>query len=525
MPNIKIQNGREFSCETGEELLKVLRRHGVELEVPCNGKGTCGKCKLKLLSGTLSPVTDNERRLLRGDELENGIRLSCMARVLSDIEIEIPKQERRHNVLTQGYVPPFSADVREGYAAAVDIGTTTVALSLVDLNNGKELAQASTVNAQKQFGLDVLTRISYEYEQGEQGIQALQQVMVTSLNTLLEQLCQEAGIAAEDLSEIVVAANCAMTHMLLAVDARPLGKAPYAPQFLEAQELLASSIGLRVGAQTKLYCLPQVSAYIGGDIVAGACVCQLAQQQETTLFVDIGTNGEIILAHQGKLLSCSCAAGPALEGMNISCGMRAAEGAVEDIHIEEQVKLTTIGGGTPLGLCGSGILAAVRELVKHKYVKKSGVFVALDKAPEPNILRLNGSKREAVLCSKPELLVTQDDVRQVQLAKGAILSGFRVLLKEAGITMEQVDKVIIAGQFGSHLPVDSLIGIGLLPECVREKLQYVGNSSKSGAYMALLSQKKRKEMEQLARKIDYIELAQTKDYERIFAESMSFELY
>ena len=522
MPTIRIKNGSEFSCEMGSSLMDALLQAGVFLESPCGGKGSCGKCKVRVLSGG-NEIHATELRLLRPNEIADGLRLSCLLTVEGDMEIELLQQERKHTVLTAGYCPDFSIDKREGYGVALDIGTTTIAAALLDLSSGKELAHASDINPQKQYGLDVLSRISYEYEKGDEGIRSLQSILVHCLNRLVNELCESANVSRTELRDIVVAANCAMTHMLLGKDARPLGKAPYAPQFLEAQKLRACDIGLDCSLETQLYCLPQVSAYIGGDIVAGACVCQLDKMEETVLFIDIGTNGEIILAHRGHLLSCSCAAGPALEGMNISCGMRAAEGAVEDVTITDKVDLKTIENTAPVGLCGSGILAAVRELLKRGYVKKTGAFVQMSQSPQPLILRLNGTKREAVLCEQPELIVTQDDLRQVQLAKGAILSGFRVLLQEAGITMEQLDSVIIAGQFGAHLPVESLIGIGLLPEQLREKLRYVGNSSQTGAAMALLSEEKRLEMEELAKKIDYIELAQTEDYDRIFAESLSFK--
>ena len=524
MAIIKLEQGKEIICQAGENLLQVLRSAGVFMESPCNGKGTCGKCKVQILEGMVSEPSETERKLLKDSELSAGIRLSCLTTVLGDCKLRLLQTERKHSVLTDGYLPEFQREALNAYGVAVDIGTTTLALSLVDRRSGEEVAQVSAINPQTRYGLDVLTRISYEYEQGEGAIQELQHCLVEVLNRLLAELCRKAAISVHEIAEIVVAANCAMTHMLLGVDARSLGRNPYQPQFVEAQSCLAADIGLAVGESTRLYCLSQVSAYIGGDIVAGACVCQLEQQKETVLFIDIGTNGEIILVHNGNLLSCSCAAGPALEGMNISCGMRAADGAVEDIRIESEVSLKTIAEQTPLGLCGSGILAAVRELLKAGYLKKTGAFVMVDKQPQPNILRLNGTKREAVLCAEPEIIVTQDDVRQVQLAKGAIRSGFEVLLKEAGISMEQLDQVIIAGQFGAHLPVDSLIGIGLIPETLRDKLSYVGNSSKMGAYMALLSSEKRREMEELAKKINYIELAETKDYERIFAEAMSFAI-
>lgn len=522
MPNIQIEHGIGIHVEPGTNLMTALREADAFLENPCSGKGTCGKCRVQLLSGDVSAITAEELQHLNPEELSAGIRLACMVRVQGDCMIRLLQKQREQLVLTEGTLPEFAHDLTDSYGIAVDIGTTTVALSLVERSSGRELAQSSAINPQTKYGLDVLTRISYEYEQGEKGIHQLQDCMVESLNELIAAVCEKATVPQTEVKEIVVAANCAMTHMLLGVDARPLGKAPYAPQFTEAQTLPAADIGLNLSEDAVLYCLPQVSAYIGGDIVAGACACQLEQQKETTMFIDIGTNGEIILVHDGILHSCSCAAGPALEGMNIRCGMRAANSAVEDVHIAEQVELKTIGDTPPEGLCGSGILAAVRELLKSGYLKKSGAFVTVDKQPQPEILRLDGTKREAVLCNEPELLVTQDDVRQVQLAKGAIRSGFEVLLKEAGIEMEQLEQVIIAGQFGAHLPVDSLVGIGLIPESLRSKLTYAGNSSKAGAYMALMSRSKRKEMEQLAQKINYIELAQTKDYERVFAESLSF---
>ena len=213
--------------------------------------------------------------------------------------------------------------------------------------------------------------------------------------------------------------------------------------------------------------------------------------------------------------------------MNISSGMRAAEGAIEDVEIIEQgIRLRVIGNGEPAGLCGSGILAVVKELLRTGIVKKTGVFVKKEKLEETDyrypMIRMDGTKREFVLCEEPQIVVTQGDVRQVQLAKGAILSGFTVLLKKAGLRMEELDKVMIAGQFGAHLPAESLIGTGILPQEAAGKLSYVGNSSKTGAYMALLSRRVKQEIETLAEKMEYMELAETENYERIFAESMIF---
>lgn len=522
------QDPIRVSCKSGANLLQTLLDAGIFVDNACSGKGICGKCKVKVLNGFLSEASETEKKVLKEQELEDGIRLSCLAEVTGDVEIALLQKERKHKVLTGGYIPEFQRDVYEsGYGVAIDIGTTTVVTALIDLQTGKEIANASMINAQKHFGLDVLTRITYEYENPETGARELQEVIVKSINAMLGEVCQEAGVNRRDIREIDVAANCTMMHMLLGVDARSIGRAPYKPEFLNAQTLPAKEIGIEAGENTILYCLPQVSAYIGADIVAGAYVCEMQNAKGNVLFIDIGTNGEIVLASKGKLLCCSCAAGPALEGMNISSGMRATEGAVEDVEISEKgISLKVIGDQTPVGICGSGILAVLRELLKSGIVKKTGVFVKKDKLEETDyrysMIRMNGTKREFILKEEPELLITQGDVRQVQLAKGAILSGFTALCKKAGIQMEELDKVMIAGQFGAHLPADSLTGTGILPKVVEDKLVYVGNSSKTGAYMTLMSEKIKREMEELAEKMEYMELAETENYERIFTECMIF---
>lgn len=529
MPIIHLlQNGRKISCAHGANLMQVLLDAGAFLENPCNGTGVCGKCRVRITEGSVSPLQDNERRLLTPEALESGVRLSCMTQVLGDLDVELLGQDRKHKVLTSGYLPPFQKDsFSGGYGVAVDIGTTTVAAALVNLKTGEELAQVSRVNAQKRFGLDVLTRITYEYKHPETGAAELQKAIVDSLNTMIQEACEAAEIQSEEINFITIAANCTMTHMLLGVDARPIGRAPYHPPFLEAQTLPAADIGLLAGDGATLYCLPQVSAYIGADIAAGAYVCGLEQETGNVLFIDIGTNGEIVLSCGGRLLSCSCAAGPALEGANISCGMRADDGAIESLSItEEDVTMQVIGGGQAVGLCGSGILSAVKELLRTGLVKSSGAFIKPETLDEASPLRqrllAQGTKREFLLQNHPDLRITQDDVRQVQLAKGAILSGFMALLNRAGLDMKELDKVLIAGQFGAHLPADSLVGIGILPREVEDKLVYVGNSSKTGAYMALLSSAVRQEIEELAKRMEYMELAESEGYEMLFAKSMKF---
>lgn len=529
MLTVTITNtGQELEANQGDNLLHLLRCADVWIDNACNGTGTCGKCKIKILEGAVSKVEETEGRLLKAQEIESGIRLACMVEIQSNLQVELLEKEKVHRVLTRGKVPEFERDTwKTGYGVAVDIGTTTVVASLVDLKTGMETASVSGINEQKKYGLDILTRITYEYENPETGCKQLQKAIVDMLNVMLDNLCYKNKINKQEIKEIDVAANCTMMHMLLGVDARTIGRAPYQPVFLDAQKLAATEIGLKTAEDTILYCLPQVSAYIGADIVAGAYVCSLQKEKENTLFIDIGTNGEIVLTGKDNILCCSCAAGPALEGMNISCGMRAAEGAVEDVQITEKgIRMQTIGNREPIGICGSGILAVLKELLRTGFVKKTGVFIKKESLPETDyrkaMIRMNGKKREFILQESPELIVTQGDIRQVQLAKGAIRSGFTALLNAAGIKEEELQKVIIAGQFGAHLPAELLTGTGILPEDVEGRLNYVGNSSKTGAYMALLSETVKKEIEQLARKMKYIELSKTENYERIFTESMIF---
>lgn len=595
MPKIFIKDqSRNLEYVHGDNLLEILLENEIFVDNPCNGKGLCGKCKVRLLEGNLPIMIDAEEKFLKIEEINSGVRLSCLVVPTEDITIELMQKERKHEVLTTGYMPKFEykpsirkevfelkkptldnqisfedsicstlgveeldlwilqqhritdekvtgvfncedlIGIEPGdttnfiYGVAIDIGTTTVVTSLVDMKTGMEIAIASMINPQKKFGLDVLTRITYEIENPSGSKEKLQHVIVSAINEMISDMCNEAQIDRKNIYEISIAANCTMMHFLLGVDATSIGNSPYAPAFVKSKNILAKDIGLKAAEGARLYCLPSVSAYIGADIVAGAYVCELHKAKENILFIDIGTNGEIVLSNHGKLLSCSCAAGPALEGMNISSGMRAAEGAIEDLKITESgIEIKVIGNEQPIGLCGSGILAAVKELIRTGFVKKNGAFIKKEELQESDyrydMIQLNGIKREFILkCTPEQILITQGDIRQVQLAKGAILSGFYALLKRADIDMSKLHKVMIAGQFGAHLPADSLVGTGILPEEIKDKLVYVGNASKSGAYMALMSSTVKEQIEELAQKMDYMELGASDGYERLFAKCLLF---
>ena len=595
MININIpRKNKTITCETGEKLLKILIDNGEFVEGPCGGRGSCGRCKIKHISGDLPLIIEDERRLLSEEEINNGIRLSCLISPTSDIQIDIIDQEKNHKVLTGGFIPEFniSPSIRkkiinidkptleapityeeiftreldleeldwnvlknlkmqsgqftavyhedkligleygnttdEIYGVAVDIGTTTVVASLINLLTGEEIDNEAEINAQKNFGQDVLTRITYVLENGEQGTQELQKAIVNSLNKMLNRICERKNIKKDRIYEISIAANSTMIHMLLGIESISLGKSPYAQIFSGAKNIMAREIGLdAMSSFARISTLPSVSSYIGADIVAGAFVAGLDKSDKRVLFIDIGTNGEIVLSDRGKLVSCSCAAGPALEGMNISSGMRASDGAIEEMKIgKNEITLEVIGNTKPIGLCGSGILAAVREMLACGLVNERGNII------KPESLELDDFRQKYLIVENNkrsikvnnDIRITQGDIRQVQLAKSAILSGFVALVKYVGLELSDLDEVIVAGQFGAHLPVESLVGTGILPKDVEEKIRYIGNSSKTGAYLSLMSSESRKEMDLLSKQMDYMELSVSEGYERLFVESSRFKI-
>lgn len=595
MYTISLTNKKKKVIYTNEQhLLAALIQQKIFVDNPCSGRGLCGKCKIRIIEGEVSPVTQAELKFLSSEELEDGIRLSCLVTPKSDLVIEVLQKEKKVRTVTKGYLPNFiksttvekvlielkkpniedktsyeeifmsltgakindlqllknlptivgkytavlyngeilkieAGDTRQQfYGLAIDIGTTTVVIVLVDLNTGEEIGIESAINAQNIYGLDVLTRITYVHELGLEGIIKLQDAIVTSLNKMIDELCERNFILKDKIYEITVAANTTMLHMLLGINPLSIGQAPFTPIFLASKSIFAYEIGLNTQKETKLYLLPSVSAYIGSDIIAGVYVAELAKRAGNVLFIDIGTNGEIVLTSKGEITACSCAAGPALEGMNISYGMRASSGAIEDISItSEGTNLVVIGEVKPEGLCGSGILAAIRELVNNGFLKKNGALKKTTDYTEIDyrrrMLKNDDRKKAVVLVTQPkEILITQADIRQVQLAKGAILSGFYALLQQAEIEMEDLDKIIVAGGFGAHLPITSLIGAGILPKIIEAKVSYIGNSAKTGAYIALLSKKARKEMEELAQRIDYIELGTLPGYNNLFMDCLDF---
>lgn len=499
-------------------ILDFLRENNICLNAACNGLGICGKCKIKI--GNLKAF-EGERRVLGDKDIDAGYRLACMHSVDEcdkEIILKGVKESTGSVVLTDGFMPKVShTNICDKYGIAIDIGTTTVAMELIDLSNAAIIAKASDINSQIVFGFDVMSRIAYTMENVD-GLFKLQKSIVNTLNMLIDKLQADTG--KEDIAEITVAANTVMCHILLGESVEGLGKYPFSPVFTKSRSVEASDIGIKSDA--KVTTLPHISGFVGSDIVAGVYASGLCKDDKNVLFIDIGTNGEMILKSGDKLLATSCATGPALEGMNISCGMRAGEGAIDNFCIDEnKLSYTTVGNKEAVGICGSGVLAMVRELLKNNIInvrgaidieklKKAYDFIAFDKSDKPFIK------------ISDDIYFTSKDIRQVQLAKGAILSGILALVSKAKLELKDISKVYIAGQFGKYISVDSFFGVGLLPTEFFGKLEYLGNTALTGAYMALLDKYAIEDMSLLSNKTEFFELSRLDNYDRIFAKALRF---
>jgi len=510
---------KALQATAGENLYRVLAKAGL-LDAPCGAQGHCGKCCVRFTSSPPAPLP-REIDLLSASDLAAGWRLACLHQIKNnsqDLQIELPQHGGAAITHTfSGDSVTFVPDAAQGFGLAVDIGTTTIAASLVDLRSGAQLAVSSCLNSQKAFGQDVISRI-YHAQSAPNGISELQAAVISDIKTILANVCASAKLKTEEIVMASVAANPAMTHLLAGVNPAPMARAPYTLVCEGALYLSAQTLGLPMADEATVYCMPAASAYLGGDIVGGMMATGIDKQRSTCLFIDLGTNGEIVLAQEGKFHSCSTAMGPALEGMNIKCGMRASSGAINDVSINcETVHYTTISGEKPSGLAGSGLLAAVAAL------RLSGLLDADGRL----LLKKPISERQDQRCLPIDetsgIVLTQSDIRQVQLAKGAVLSGVETLLSRTGCATEDVEEVLVAGGFGMHASEQSLLEVGLLPRQFAGKIRYLGNSALEGAKLCLLSAAMRQRAECLAKEIIYIDLAMDLDYQQRFISAMNFD--
>jgi uncharacterized 2Fe-2S/4Fe-4S cluster protein (DUF4445 family) len=522
--------GRRIEVPEGKTLLEAAQAAGVELVSVCGGGGTCRGCLVRLAEGRLTPLSLEEQATLDADEIHRGYRLACQAVPTSDVVVDIPPESlttpQRLQVedvfdLKPSAVPASTLPV---YGLAFDIGTTKLAGFLVELNSGHILARTGQMNPQIAYGEDVIARIVYCNEH-ENGRTVLQTRLVETLNRMIGNLCSEAHLQSIDITEMVAVGNTVMHHLFAGLPVQQLGTAPYLPAVTEAMTLGAGDVGLALAVETPVYLPPNIAGYVGADHVAVWVATEMAQTAQTVLALDIGTNTEVGLVHRGHFLSCSCASGPAFEGAHIRDGMRAAPGAIERVQMEnDRVKVHTIGNQPAVGICGSGILDAVAQLLKAGAIDQTGNY----QASHPLVRTPQNGRRECLLVPASQtghgrdVVVNRKDVNEIQLAKGAIRTGTEILLYDAGIKDDNIDLFIIAGAFGTYLDLESAIRIGMFPDLPRERFKQVGNAAGAGARRMLISPDHRRIAEELSRQIDYVELTTHPKFTETFVQEILF---
>src|SRR5581483_4075959 len=420
------------------------------------------------------------------------------------------------------------------YGLAVDIGTTTVVGAIVNLNTGAVEAVKSELNRQASFGADVISRVSHTMME-RNGLVELQTRIIETLNELLDQLTAQSGIAREQIYESVVVGNATMLHLLLGIDPEPISVAPFIPAITQAVTFRAADIGLRLHPEARVSTLPHLGAYVGADIVAGILATDLTRNKDAQLrlLIDVGTNGEIVLGSLKRTLATAAPAGPAFEGAQIKHGMRASEGAIEGVRITEQgdVILQIIGGSQfkPLGIAGSGLVDAVAEMYRAGLVDASGRLIrpedARGKLPAVLIERLvtiDGVRAFRLSDAESGIVLTQQDIRALQFAKGSIAAGVAVLMQQMGVTANDLREVLLAGSFGSYINPASARAIGLVPWVPVERIVAVGNSAGEGAKIALLSFREREAANRIPEFIEYVELSGRSEFNDIFTDALAF---
>ncbi len=595
-------------------LLEALRLNGYPPESPCNGKGTCGKCRVRIHNGT-SSHTKEEKKLLSENDMKNGIHLACRTHINKDMEVTLLHTASGASILTTATVTeidgepiltkkfvtlsaptvddqmpddqrlilsatdtenntnltiePLSLPVLQNlpdtirqdqyqvtiiktmgkitgvesgnttnrlYGVAVDIGTTTLAAYLYDLDSKKQMAVASSLNPQRKFGADVISRIDHSIN-NQKNRNEMATLIRNSLNDLINELSLSSSIKPSDIYLVALAGNTTMIHLLLNIDAKNIALAPFIPATLSGLVLSPWELSLSINPYGGIMVLPSVSAYVGADITAAVLSTGMQDEEEITLLVDIGTNGEIVLGNNSSLYACSTAAGPAFEGANIACGIGGVEGAISEVLIaeNEEFEIHTIGKQKAVGICGSGLIDAISCMLDMGIIDETGRIVSDEEAPETisrfrdRFTEINGQPAFVITPEKETgignpIVVTQKDIREVQNAKAAIAAGIRVLIRESGMNINHIRNVYLAGGFGSHIRISSALRIGLLPNELTGRITAVGNAAGAGAIHTLLSGKAYNTANKIAKKVQYLELSSNVHFVNEYTENMIFDV-
>lgn len=595
----------------GSTLKEAMNEAGIEFDFLCGGRGTCGKCRVKISKGLKTPVT-REQEMLQVKELDEGIRLACLTTIHNDLTVELPQKKLQHNILIaseerasqiephlhkvfievakptretqssdwrrlkaslvkQGYedrvleptistlrqMPDVIRDANNSITAvmyesnvagiepqdttktmlgmAFDIGTTTIVGYLLDLYSGKELSVVSTLNPQTAFGADVISRLTYASHE-EHGLIKLQGVVIEAVNKLIAEAVQKASVTQSEIYAISIAGNTCMHHIFLGINPQSIAVSPYVPAFSEPLVINASELEISINQAGKVFMLPNIAGFVGADTVAVLLAIELDQSEDIKLVIDIGTNGEIALGSREKIVACSAAAGPAFEGAQISSGMRGAVGAIDHVYYRDKLEYSVIGGGKPLGVCGSALLDAVAGLVELGILNKRGKILEFDQLTNPaaqrfkeNLIQYEG--QGAFLLAEAEItghgrpiMITQSDIRELQMAKGAMAAGVRVLMETYDIQAQDIKEVLLAGAFGNYLNPHSACVIGLIPPELESKIRMIGNAAGTGAKLSLLSSSEFRRAQDIAEAVKFVELGSYPKFNRIFGQCTYFNI-
>lgn len=491
-----------------QNMLAFLREQGVEITAVCSGNQTCGKCRVRLLSGAPEPTT-RERDLFSEAQLKQGDRLACAHEITEGMQIILDEQRDYHSVSSFCEIEIENSLAKiepEGYGVAIDLGTTTVVAGLVSLAEKKIVGVSSFLNPQSSYGADVISRIQATKQLG---VKPLQKVLQERLKKEIQGLCRGEGLELESLRSIVIAGNTTMTYLLQGLDPAELAVAPFFvshPSYreIDARELLA----LDSPARVRIF--PCLSAYVGGDIAAGIYAYgNKLRSAQPAFMLDLGTNGEILLVHQDKIVCAATAAGPAFEGAGIQWGVGGIAGAISEVRfLKDRVVVETIGDADPIGICGSGIIDVVAEGIRTAQIDETG--------------RLPAESLTVVEAVEP-IVFTQKDVREVQLAKAAIAAGIRILSDKMEVEMDQVNHLYLAGGFGQHLHLKHAARIGLIPHAWEKRTTTIGNASFAGAYKALFDENLEATLTSIKAGITYLELSKEKSFNLLYVQEMQFK--
>lgn len=491
------QKNQSKIIETADihNLLQIIRENGFDLFAPCGGEGSCGKCKVLIK--------------------DEGSVTACTYIVKEDVEVFLPGQKESKILTTQyHYIIDLPLDpgstvknISAPLGLAIDLGTTTMVFYFTDLATGGIIRTTGMMNPQGKYGADVISRIDYCANPG--GLDELQTAIIGAINEQIISFSRKAKMNVDQIVKITVAGNTTMLHLLLGVDPTSIALAPFIPQFTDRKDLEASDLGIRVNPDARLHILPSVSAYVGADITAGLASLQPSEEVKNYLFIDVGTNGEMALVMQDKILCCATAAGPALEGSNITCGMGAFPGAISEfISIDDY---TTIGDELPVGLCGSGLIDIVAFMLRNNIIDSEGRL--------ENEFEIYKNKN-----SGDRVYINQEDIRQVQLAKSAFFAGINILVQVSGIDFSSIDALFLAGGFGNFINISSAVEIGLLPKELENKTIPIGNTSGTGAHLSLKSISFDKNISDIIDRTQYVELSTHDDFVMEFALNMNFNV-